>query len=155
MTENVYDAIAKETGLPRGQVKLAVLKFLYRGLSPDVLVVNSTGDMLPPGHAILEQADNLAGTVSQIVRRPDGTEYERRVSAEEAYPPQESGPVEESPKPIQCMSVGELMDALILERTKTQELQKDRDKWHSIAMKAGAVVTSDGGVMQPLRVLHP
>jgi len=42
-------------------------------------------DRLPAGHIVLEQADNLEGTVSQTVRRPDGSEYERRVDAEEAY----------------------------------------------------------------------
>lgn len=46
-------------------------------------------DRLPKGHVILEQADNLEGTVSQTVRRPDGSEYERRVDALEAYGEQE------------------------------------------------------------------
>lgn len=46
-------------------------------------------DRLPKGHVVLEQADNLEGTVSQTVRRPDGTEYERRVDALEAYGEQE------------------------------------------------------------------
>ena len=42
-------------------------------------------DQLPLGHAVIEQADTLDGRVSQTVTRPDGSEYERIVSADEAY----------------------------------------------------------------------
>lgn len=43
-------------------------------------------DMLPVGHAILEQAENIdGGTVTQTVKRPNGTEYHRIVDSEEAY----------------------------------------------------------------------
>lgn len=42
-------------------------------------------DSLPNGHTILEQACMKDGRVSQTVRYPNGDEYERIVSAEEAY----------------------------------------------------------------------
>lgn len=43
-------------------------------------------DVLPFDHVILEQADNTeGGTVTQTVKRPDGTEYHRIVDYAEAY----------------------------------------------------------------------
>ena len=43
------------------------------------------GDSLPADHIVLEQADLTDGRVSQTVRRPNGTEYERIVDGDEAY----------------------------------------------------------------------
>jgi hypothetical protein len=42
-------------------------------------------DRLPVGHTILEQACMKDGRVSQTVRYPSGDEYERIVTADEAY----------------------------------------------------------------------
>lgn len=40
---------------------------------------------LPTGHIVIEQADTLDGRVIQTVTKLDGGEYQRIVSAEEAY----------------------------------------------------------------------
>jgi hypothetical protein len=43
-------------------------------------------DMLPVGHIVLEQAENVGtGTVTQAVQRGNGSEYHRIVDTEEAY----------------------------------------------------------------------
>jgi hypothetical protein len=43
-------------------------------------------DMLPVGHIVLEQAENIGtGTVTQAVQRGNGSEYHRIVDTEEAY----------------------------------------------------------------------
>ena len=42
-------------------------------------------DRLPAGHIVLEQADMPDGRVSQTVQHRDGSEYQRIVSADEAY----------------------------------------------------------------------
>jgi hypothetical protein len=42
-------------------------------------------DTLPCDHMVLEQTHMLDGRISQTVQKADGSEYERIVSAEEAY----------------------------------------------------------------------
>lgn len=49
----------------------------------------SVRDCLPAGHIIIEQADMPDGRVGQTVRHRDGSEYQRIVSADEAYGPDE------------------------------------------------------------------
>ncbi|PWC54408.1 hypothetical protein TSA6c_00330 [Azospirillum sp. TSA6c] len=55
--------------------------------APGAQPVGEVVDRLPPGHIVLEQADMLDGRVSQTVKRPDGNEYQRIVSPDEAYGP--------------------------------------------------------------------
>ena len=52
----------------------------------DTTLAQRLRDALPEGHQVLEQADTLDGRVSQTVKIVStGVEYERIVSADEAY----------------------------------------------------------------------
>lgn len=64
------------------KASLMLEQIVARGSTPPAAPVT---DRLPAGHVVLEQADIIDGRVSQTVRRPNGTEYERIVDGDEAY----------------------------------------------------------------------
>ncbi|MGO7148963.1 hypothetical protein ACCS52_26365 [Rhizobium ruizarguesonis] len=80
-------------------------------------------DRLPHGHVVLEQAENTDGRVSQTVRRPDGSEYERIVDSEEAYAGDDAG--EEGPTNDELAAIGQSVMNWIDELTQQEGPLKD------------------------------
>lgn len=81
-------------------------------------------DRLPAGHVVIEQAEMMDGRVSQTVEVSGGAEYQRIVSAEEAYGPDEGDAAPS--KPAQGPSVEQLMQVL-----------KEVPEWHDPSCAAG------------------